>query len=92
MTDNPSTTKRMSYQPQYVFGGIPDANGCWTGEYGLKPWPAHLQPRPTAPESNVSPEPTAFLAVTPSMRQKLADTCEALIALLDEIDGDESRI
>lgn len=79
-----------AYIPEYVFGSLPDANGRWTGEYGLKPWPAHLQPRPTAAESNGSSESTAFLAVTPSMRQKLAATCEALIALLDEIDGDEN--
>jgi hypothetical protein len=90
MSDNPTTTKRFSYQPECVFGHIPDANRRWTGEYGLKPWPAHMQPRQTASESNGPSEPTAFLAVTPSMRQKLAATCEALIALLDEIDGDEN--
>ncbi|MGC4024412.1 MAG: hypothetical protein QM744_04205 [Mesorhizobium sp.] len=88
MNDNPSTTKRMSYQPEYVYGDIPDANGRWTGQYGLKPWPAHLQARQTASESNASSEPTTFLSVTPSMRKKLAATFEALIALLDEIDGD----
>ncbi|WP_137113329.1 hypothetical protein [Mesorhizobium sp. GR13] len=79
-----------AYIPEYVFGSLPDANGLWTGEYGLKPWPAHLRTRPTAPESNGSSESTAFLAVTPSMRKKLVATCEALIALLDEIDGDEN--
>ena len=35
-------------------------------------------------------QPTTFLAVTPSMRLRLATTIENLIALLDEIDGDEN--
>lgn len=34
------------------------------------------------------PKGTTFLAVTPSMRLKLATTIENLIALLDEIEGD----
>ena len=33
---------------------------------------------------------TIFLAVTPSMRLRLSTTIEYLIALLDEIDGDEN--
>jgi hypothetical protein len=35
-------------------------------------------------------QPTTFLAVTPSMRLRIATTIENLIALLDEIDGDEN--
>lgn len=35
-------------------------------------------------------QPTTFLAVTPTMRLRLATTIENLIALLDEIDGDEN--
>ncbi|MEQ1952474.1 hypothetical protein [Mesorhizobium sp. CN2-181] len=34
------------------------------------------------------PTATTFLAVTPSMRLRIATTIENLIALLDEIDGD----
>lgn len=33
-------------------------------------------------------QPTTFLAVTPSMRLRIATTIENLIALLDTIDGD----
>lgn len=33
-------------------------------------------------------QPTFFLAVTPTMRLRIATTIENLIALLDEIDGD----
>jgi len=78
-------TKRTSYVPEYTYGLIP---GTYD-QFGLIPWPAHLQPKVTVAEE-ASRESTAFLAVTPQMRQKLAATCEALIALLDEIDGDEN--
>lgn len=88
MSDNPTTTKRMSYQPEYVYGSINDANGLWTGEYGLKPWPAHLQPRLAARDSIGGLEPTTFLPVTASMRQKLEATCAALIDLMDALDLD----
>jgi len=88
MSDNPTTTKRMSYQPEYVYGSIHDANGLWTGEYGLKPWPAHLQPRLAVPDGNGAAESTTFLPVTASMRQKLEATCAALIDLMDELDLD----
>ncbi|WP_442580584.1 hypothetical protein ACSBOB_00840 [Mesorhizobium sp. ASY16-5R] len=35
-------------------------------------------------------QPTTFLAVTPTMRLRIATTIENLMALLDEIDGDEN--
>jgi hypothetical protein len=35
-------------------------------------------------------QPTTFLAVTPSMRLRIATTIENLLALLDTIDGDEN--
>lgn len=35
-------------------------------------------------------QPTIFLAVTPTMRLRIATTIENLIALLDTIDGDEN--
>ncbi|MEQ1956330.1 hypothetical protein [Mesorhizobium sp. CN2-181] len=35
-------------------------------------------------------QPTTFLAVTPSMRLRISTTIEALITLLDQIDGDEN--
>jgi hypothetical protein len=35
-------------------------------------------------------QPTTFLAVTPTMRLRIATTIENLIALLDDIDGDEN--
>ena len=48
-------------------------------------------PNTTVPaDGEAMPTATAFLAVTPTMRRRLAATCEALIALLDEIDGDEN--
>lgn len=41
-------------------------------------------------DGEAMPAATIFLAVTPTMRLRLATTIENLIALLDEIDGDEN--
>jgi hypothetical protein len=43
-----------------------------------------------AAEGMPTTQSTTFLAVTPTMRLRLATTIENLIALLDEIDGDEN--
>jgi hypothetical protein len=40
---------------------------------------------------NVRPDPVLFLAVTPSMRQRIEATIEHLVSLLDTIDGDPDR-
>lgn len=37
---------------------------------------------------NARPDPMLFLAVTPSMRQRIESTVETLLTLLDIIDGD----
>ncbi len=37
---------------------------------------------------NSRPDPTAFLAITPSLRSRLETAIEHLLALLDELDGD----
>lgn len=34
------------------------------------------------------PEPTTFIAITPTMRQLIENVVEDLMLLLDEIDGD----
>lgn len=34
------------------------------------------------------PEPTTFIAITPTMRQLIENVVEDLLLLLDEIDGD----
>jgi hypothetical protein len=39
---------------------------------------------------NAHPDNTVFLAVTATMRKRLQATIENLIALMDEIDGDEN--
>jgi hypothetical protein len=43
-----------------------------------------------AAEGMPTAKPTIFLAVTPTMRLRITTTIENLIALLDEIDGDEN--
>lgn len=45
---------------------------------------------PAAGRALPTAQPTTFLAVTPTMRLRLATTIENLIALLDAIDGDEN--
>ncbi|WP_162375643.1 hypothetical protein [Ancylobacter sp. TS-1] len=37
---------------------------------------------------NKRPEPTTFIAVTPTMRQLIENVIEDLLLLLDELDGD----
>ncbi|TCK30145.1 hypothetical protein EV667_0232 [Ancylobacter aquaticus] len=37
---------------------------------------------------NQRPEPTTFIAITPTMRQLIENVVEDLMLLLDEIDGD----
>jgi len=34
-----------SYIPEFSYGPIRDADGYYSGRYGLLPWPDHLQPR-----------------------------------------------
>lgn len=48
-------------------------------------------PNPMIPvDGEAMPETTMFLAITPVMRRRLVSTVENLIALLDDIDGDEN--
>ncbi len=46
-------------------------------------------PKPAFPAAGEA-MPTVFLTVRPSLRASLANTIDSLIALLDEIDGDEN--
>ena len=50
-----------SYIPEYVYGAIHDANGRWTGEHGLVPWPAHLRPQET-PDIELTKKGEAYVA------------------------------
>lgn len=86
-----------SYTPEFYYGAIP---GTYD-EYGLVPWPKHMQPRSTEmlPDIDLPAlfnEATAqanmpgvvVLSLNPKDRVELATTIERLINLLDAIDGD----
>jgi hypothetical protein len=93
-----------SYIPEFCYGPIYDANGYWTGQSGLVPWPEHLKPRTREPLPDVDlkalfNEPTAvpqlveaggvfFLSLAPNDRAGIAYTVERLINMLDAMEPD----
>jgi hypothetical protein len=93
-----------SYIPEHYYGAVHDANGRWTGQYGLVPWPDHLKPRepePSGVELTKKGEAYAeaalaeakgvfFVTLSQDDRAGIATTIERLIDMLDAFDGDEN--
>jgi hypothetical protein len=92
-----------SYNPVSYYGLIPGSYRERGGpQFGLVPWPKHLQPRKTSTQEEAGrPAPKAlpslvnaggvfFVTLSPDDRAGIATTIERLINMLDTMDGDEN--